>query len=105
MQLAKNSITSPTCMLSMSTGYKEHIQKYHKITPLALSIMSDCIASRGNEIQTSLVPSLSAPVFTSLAVFRCFFGIASDIKTGVERLGTRLDMNCLRHHKDKISYM
>ena len=37
---------------------------------------------------SSLVPSLSAPVFTSLAVFRT----ASDVKTGAERLGTRLGM-------------
>ena len=36
---------------------------------------------------SSLVPSLSAPVFTSLAV-----RTASDVKTGAERLGTRLDV-------------
>ena len=38
---------------------------------------------------TSLVPSLSAPVFTSLAIFRT----ASDVKTGAERLETKLHGN------------
>ena len=39
----------------------------------------------------SLVPSLSAPVCMSLAVFRT----ASDVKTGAERLGMRLSCGSL----------